>query len=302
MTDFQWIADEDQIFDDSYGGDVTLTQGPYDKNYGKSFTLNTQYTLKLTGATTSVDNRGRWQGNFYLIKGKLEIGDQKNGVWLHIGLDGIFNIRSELIMYGYIQLLGDLEKFQVYDNGMVAITYHDPSAGIELSSTFLLEDNASMSLLMKGDSFNGYNGINIYNNTIQIINNASFILQTPKIIFNEMSQPFFVLGGFKNEDGNGDVEENANITFKDINKKSPIDFTPGSDVPKGIFNFRTTTDDGQSIINKGKFIIYGVTSGFTLANLKGGGYVSIEGVPQQNTDNLNYRISADNTFVEISLK
>jgi len=207
-----------------------------------------------------------WHGEFHLIKGTLFAGTQENYLSslscykeAHYSNPNYSMLRSRASFYSYANeiIFGNGNKsddpaLSFFDNSRTHLFQLDPAKVVAFDGSIVhLEDQSQFTVSAKGYcTFTD-------NDVIAIINNSKLSISTDQIRIPDAFT--FSLGGFKNENGDGNVD--ASIAFVGrAEANNPFNFMRNS-YPEGIFNFVTIDNKGKPITNKGTFVFSGQNMG-----------------------------------------
>ncbi|MBU9839032.1 hypothetical protein J1780_03555 [Rahnella aceris] len=272
-NDFIWDPKRNQIFNDSYGGYVTLTNKnnsdyAYEKDASASFMLDTKFSLALNDANVII-----WNGNFELINGELLVGSPNSTFLpelLSVQTDNaLTSFRNQGKFYAHVMRFYSDRLFELSGDSLTSIT---ATTRAVINGVYDVKDNAKLYIKLESGRFNCDEG------RVTLINNAVCEIATNDI---DILSYRFNLGmrGVTNENGNGSVN-NAVMVFKPLSGDNPFDFRDDSRYyPEGLFNFEVV----EGVKNGGRLEFYGSNmNAFQYTAMTSRRLLSINGAPINN--------------------
>lgn len=275
MTAFQWAADLDQTFDDSY--DTQSLKGDYfDKDKGKSFILNTSKSLTLSSTTLDTEHNLS-KGLFSLQCGTLDIGSMGAPVnrYTFDGESGynIIDSKANLNINAKDLVIG--AEFGVSSSGTCNL-YGESNTLIycnnlyTYSAYFYLSENANMEI-----SFSTW----YFDRATEFFLKDKSVLKISFDSFHDSSNiSFFNLGG--STDNEQDETSRVILSPATPGGRNPF-YNPAYSFEKGMFNFVTKDNNGNKIENYGQFEFESV-SVLTYLQILDNGLIAIDGMIQDS--------------------
>lgn len=280
MKDFkQWDPHHDQTFDLDEPKTLHGSGNDFTKDENKKFTLDTNEYLALQGPVTTW-----WKGEFHLIKGSFQVGTSTELLKsiefvaerkYSQSTASLFRSRADFKLYTRAMFFerdqqDDVPGMTLMDNSTSSFNCLSDDAPATMGGlTLNMEDKAQAEFNCNSIELTGRYG----GGRVVVINDACLSVNVKNIVTDPGYNFCFSLGGYKNEDHNGDVISST-ITISPLNAGGNFPLLFINNSPKISFNF----DTNVSTVNKGRFVFNGLT-GLNQSAFIGGGYLTIDGVP-----------------------